>query len=214
MKMVCFSSQLGMGKDVASDYICPKLNERAKSGIWQRGAFANAVKEVYCSAFDVDRDFIEKWKRNPEPPPGMLMNIRKSLQFIGDGFRQIKGDIWIEIALRENGKQLVLSDSRYINEAKHAKIKGGINVVLYRPGFLNDDPNPSESQIKPIIEWCVRTQKEGPIVFTEDNLENAPVGIEHYEYYLINDGSIENLYSKLDRLLIPYVERKYSDSAM
>ena len=214
MKIVNFSSQLCMGKDVASDYICPKLNERAKSGIWHRNAFANAVKEVYCGAFGVDRDFIEKWKRNPEPPPGMLMNVRKGLQFIGDGFRQIKGDIWIEIALREQTKQLVFSDSRYINEAKHVKNKGGINVVLYRPGFLNDDPNPSESQIKKIIEWCIWTQNEGPIVLTEDNTKNAPVGIEHYDYYLINDGSIENLYSKLDRLLIPYIELKYNDLAI
>lgn len=209
MKIISFSAQLGMGKDVASDYLCPKLG-----GNWQRGAFANAVKEVYCNAFNVDREFIEKWKRNPEAPPGMLMNVRKSLQFIGDGFRQIQGDIWIDLALRDESKQLVLSDSRYINEARHAKRKGGINVVLYRPGFLNDDLNPSESQIKPIIEWCIKTQKEGPIVFTEDNLADAPVGIEYYEYYLVNDGSLESLYSKLDRLLIPYVERKYFNSAM
>jgi len=209
MKIVSFSAQLGMGKDVAADYICPKLNE-LNMGHWERGAFANAVKNVYCDAFGVDRKFIEDWKRNPEPPPGMLMNVRKSLQFIGDGFRQIKGDIWIEVALRDESKQLVISDSRYINEARHAHNKGGINVVLYRPGYLNDDPNPSEAQIKPIIEWCVETQKEGPI----DHRFDGPQGIKFYDFFLINDGTLEDFYSKLDRLLIPYVQHKYSDSAM
>lgn len=211
MKIVSFSAQLGMGKDVAADYIHSKLNQNNKTGHWQRSAFANAVKDVYCNAFDVDRDFIEKWKRNPEPPPGMLMNVRKSLQFIGDGFRQMKGDIWIEIALRDESKQLVISDSRYINEARHAYNKCGINVVLYRPGFLNDDPNPSEAQIRPIIEWCMKTQNDGPIEFTEENMSYAPEGVKYYEYFLINDGTLEDFYSKIDRLLIPYVEHKYSN---
>jgi len=214
MKIVSFSAQLGMGKDVASDYLCAKLNDIGNSGLWVRSAFANAVKDVYCDAFDVDRDFIEQWKRNPEPPPGMLMNVRKSLQFIGDGFRQIKGDIWIEIALRDESKQMIISDSRYINEAKQAYRKNGLNVVLYRPGFLNDDPNPSEAQIRPIIEWCVKTQKEGPIVLTEENMSFAPEGYSFYEYFLINDGSLEDLYSKIDRLLIPYVQHKYTNSTV
>jgi hypothetical protein len=206
MKLVCFGSQLGMGKDVASDYICPKLND-LNLGVWERSAFANPVKKVYCDAFDVNRQFIEDWKRNPEPPPGMLMNVRKSLQFIGDGLRQIKGDIWIDIALRDESKQLVISDSRYINEAKCSSQKGGINVVLYRPGYLNNDPNPSESQIKPIIEWCIETQKEGPI----SNKENGPPGIAYYDFFLANDGTIQNFYSKIDELLVPYVKNKYSN---
>ena len=131
--------------------------------------------------------------------------MRKGLQFIGDGFRQIKGDIWIEIALRDESRQLVISDSRYINEARHSHDKGGINVVLYRPGYLNDDPNPSESQIKPIIEWCIETQKEGLI----DHSVSGPKGSEFYHYFLINDGTIDDFYSKIDRLLIPYIKSKY-----
>lgn len=209
MKLVCFSAQLGNGKDVAADYLCLKLND-LNLGKWERTAFADAVKNLYCNAFNVDRQFIEKWKRNPEPPPGMLKNVRQGLQFIGDGFRQIQGDIWIENALREETKQIILSDGRYINEGRHVHHKGGINLIVYRPGFLNDDPNPSESQIKPIVEWCIKTQKEGAI---NHNIENGPDGIEFYDYYLINDGTITDLYSKIDRMLIPYVQQKYSFAA-
>ncbi|MFZ5156257.1 hypothetical protein ACOY6P_24295, partial [Enterobacter hormaechei] len=81
----------------------------------------------------------------------------------------------------------VISDSRYINEAKAVKAKDGIMVVLYRPGFLNDDPNPSEAQIKPIVEFCANHLEEGPVPAYETLVlafgQNAvPEGMQHYDY--------------------------------
>lgn len=213
MQVIGVAAQLANGKDVLCDYLVQKLNE--KNSGWQRGAFANAVKETFEDAFGVSRQFIEDWKRNPEPPPGFKKNIRQSLQFIGDGFRQIKDGIWIEIALRDERKKLIISDSRYINEAKAVKEKGGVMVVLYRPGFLNDDPNPSESQIKPVVEWCANNLKEGPILYDElkrvepTTLVAVPETIQFYDYFLINEGSLQDLYDKVDRLLVPYIEEKY-----
>lgn len=206
MKIVGFASQLAMGKDTAADYLAQELNRVKTVGDWERGAFANAVKDTFCRAFNVDRDFLEKWKRIDEPPPGMLMNIRKSLQFVGDGFRKIVNDIWIDIALRDNSKQLVISDCRYINEAKHIREREGINVIIYRPGYFNNDENPSESQIKPIIEWCLKNQKEGEIVHNDPN---APEGSKYYDFFLINDKDICDLHFKIRDLLIPYIERVY-----
>jgi len=215
MQVIGVAAQLANGKDVLCDYLVQSLNKTDPG--WQRAAFANAVKETFEMAFGVDRQFIEDWKRNPEPPPGYLKNIRQSLQFIGDGFRQIKGDIWIEIALRDESKKLIISDSRYINEAKAVKAKGGVMVILYRPGFLNDDPNPSESQIRPVVEWCANNLKEGPIFY--DLLRQAkgyhgsavPDVIQFYDYFLVNDGSVQDLYDKVDRLLVPYIEEKYAN---
>lgn len=206
MRIVGFASQLAMGKDTAADYLCEELNRVKTSGCWERDAFAGAVKRTFCQSFNVDKDFVEKWKRIDEPPPNMKMNVRKALQFIGDGFRQIVPDIWIDIALRDSSRQLVISDCRYINEARHIRQREGINVILYRPGFLNDDPNPSESQIKPIIEWCVRTQKDGPIVHTHDK---GPDGSELYDFFLVNDKDIVDLHYKIRDILVPYIERSY-----
>lgn len=216
MKVIGCASQLCMGKDVLSDCLVWILNREyseSDSARWHRAAFANAVKDVFESSFDVDREFTEKWKRNPEPPPGMLQSVRKSLQFIGDGFRKIRDEIWIEIALRDESKKLVISDSRYINEARAIKDKGGFMVVLYRPGFLNDDPNPSEAQIKPIVEFCATYLKEG-LIPSYDKLislygEKVPEEMKHYDYYLINDGTLDNLYSKVEALLVPIIEEKY-----
>lgn len=207
MKIVAFAGQLASGKDVASDYICKKLNDNSTSGFWERSAFAAAVKQVYMDAFGVDKEFIEIWKRKDELPEGMIMNVRKSLQFIGDGFRQIKPSIWIEIAIRNESKQLVISDARYINEAKAIRAKGGINIIIYRDGYLNDDPNPSESQIKPLVQYCLANFKDGPIVASE----KSPFGLEYYDFFLRNDGNINDLYKKIDEILIPFVESKYNE---
>lgn len=205
MKIVAFAGQLCSGKDVASDFICESLNNNKNSGHWSRSAFAAAVKQVYMNYFDVDKNFIEEWKRKDEIPQGMLMNVRKGLQFIGDGFRKIKPSIWIDVALANENKQIVLSDARYINEAKAIRAKGGINVILYREGYLNDDPNPSESEIKPLVQYCIQNFKDGPVA----SISDSPYGLEFYDFFLKNDGSISDLYRKIDNLLVPYIESKY-----
>lgn len=207
MKAAWIFSQLGMGKDVLSDYLVTKLPG------WERGSFANAVKNVFCESFGVTREFVEEWKRRSEIPPGMLVPVRQGLQMIGDGFRKIKDDIWIEIALRDENKNLCGSDGRYMNEARAMRAKGGISVVLYRPGFYNDDPNPSEAQIKPIVEWCDNTQRDGPInLDIPISLANQfphPEGIEYFNFFLRNDGNLEDLYKKVDDLLVPFIKFRY-----
>lgn len=209
MKYIGIAGQLANGKDMVADHLVIKLNENRHrtEAKWKRNAFANAVKEVYERSFGVDREFVEKWKRIPDPPPGMLMNVRQGLQFVGDGFRKIKDEIWIEIALRED--MLILSDSRYINEAKAVNELGGIMVVVARSGFENDDPNPSESQIRPIAHFCAKYLKTGTIwkqVNELDLTDIVPEGLQYYDYFINNDGTLEELYDKVDNMLLPYVE--------
>lgn len=214
MKVIGIASQLAMGKDVLADYLVQKLNE---NGSWNRAAFARTVKDIFCSSFGVTHEFIEEWKRNPEPPPGFLQNVRKSLQFIGDGFRKIKDGIWIDIALRDESKNLIFSDSRYINEARAVRKKGGIMIVVYRPGFFNDDPNPSESQIRPVIEWCLETkQKDGPINFDVDLEAYQKTGlteeiVSNYDLFIANDGSVEDFHVKVDKFLVPWIRAKFGE---
>lgn len=210
MKVIAVAGQLCVGKDMLADHLKYRLNLSGAN--WTRAAFAEAVKKVFELGFGVSREFIEQWKRNPEAPEGFNKNIRQSLQFIGDGFRQIRDNIWIEIALRDKN-DLILSDSRYINEAKEVKQRGGICVVMNRPGYENDDPNPSEAQIKPIVNFCKKYLKEGPIPnFTELKYEFGdlcPDAIQYYDFFISNDGTLEELYNKIDKILIPFINEKY-----
>lgn len=206
VRFIALAGQMESAKDTVADFLVKRLNETG--GEWKRAAFANAVKNVFQESFGVTREFIEEWKRKPEPPPGMLMNVRKGLQFIGDGFRQIKQDIWIEIALRS--EKLIISDSRYINEARHVNEKSGVNVVLWRPGKENNDPNPSEAEIKPIVDWCVNTKQDGPLHWNYDmEIYPAPEGIIYYHYFMRNDGTVDDLYERIEKEFIPWLENRY-----
>lgn len=202
MKIILFNGQCRTAKDTSADFLAKKLNTYVFDN-WERSSFAGAVKDIFKNAFGVDNNFIEEWKVKSEIPFKFLKNIRQSLQFIGDGFRQIKQDVWIDIALRDETKNLILSDGRYLSEAQKVKEKGGLNVVLYRPNFLNDDPNPSESEIRPVMEWCFNNIRKDGII------TNPPDWMKNYDYFLINDGNIEDLYNKIDNLLIPWIVTKY-----
>lgn len=206
MKHIVFSGQLANGKDLIADMVQEILNSEITWDVskrsWHRTAFAGAVKDIYCNAFNVGREFIEKYKRQSEPPPGFLQTVRKSLQFIGDGFRQIQGDVWINIAFRDP-RNIILSDGRYINEARAAKKLGGVSILVWRPGFENDDPNLSEAQILPIVKWCLDTNQNGPITL---DTEIEPVeGVENYDFFFRNDVPLEELRDKVQNELIPFL---------
>lgn len=198
MSIICTTGQLANGKDEVCDHLVKLMPN------FSRGAFANAVKDTFCESFGVTRQFIEEWKRNPEPPPGFKINIRKGLQNIGDGFRQIIDDIWIQKAIKKDNQ--ILSDGRYWNEALAVCKKNGINILVYRPGYINDDPNPSESEIRPIVEWFRDNHSEGPINL--NNYYDFPNACQYYHYFLINDGDLNNLYRKVENQLFPYIKAK------
>lgn len=213
MKVIGVASQLAHGKDELANKLAERLNSEITYDYsvrhWQRIGFAHAVKQVYMDAFDVTWEFIEEWKRKDEIPPGFEMNVRKGLQFIGDGFRKIKSDIWIETAFRKE-RNVIISDCRYDNEVKTIKKYGGYNILMYRPGFLNNDPNPSESQIRPTLDWYISTKHEGPVpaILFED-AGTVPEAAFLYDYFLINNGTLEDLYKKIEVSLIPDIKRHY-----
>lgn len=159
--IIGIAGQLASGKDTVADHLADVLNKETNVK-FKRSAFAGAVKKVFKDTFGKDLGFIERWKRINSPPPGFAKNMREALQFIGDGFRQIKPDIWLEIAMRDKDPR-VISDARYLNEANAIKQEGGFNIMIWRPGHENNDPNLSEAQIKPLIDWCSKNLQTGPI---------------------------------------------------
>lgn len=194
MRLLACAGQLRQGKDVTADYLAKRLG-------WGRGSFASNVKRIFCETFDVDLDFIEKWKTVAEPPPGFKIPVRQSLQFIGDGFRGIKDEIWIDMLLRDRSQSLIISDVRYRNELFAVKEKNGHNILIYRPGFINDDPNDSESQIRNFVDYFLKDGKEGRL-----GSNRGDFGL--VDFFLINDGNLDQLYSKIEELILPCLASK------
>lgn len=216
IKIIGIAGQLNTGKDVFSNYLLEKLNEevykrfldnlaggesveenlwnccRSTDPLWTRIAFADGIKKLMADIFELDVDFIEIWKRKEEPPPDYLMTIRQALQFIGDGFRKIKSSVWIDLTLKYDTPKII-SDVRYINEFKAIKDKGGINILLYRPGFENYVNHPSESQLRYLIHSL------------GDMTDRKDVG-DLIDLIVINDGTLVDLYKKIDTVVIPYIK--------
>jgi hypothetical protein len=201
------AGQLRNGKDEIADYLQLKLDGH-------RTAFATGVKTVFCEAFGKDLDWVEKWKVIDEPPPGFNMNVRKILQMIGDGFRKAQDSIWVDRCFADftflfgesfNPCPIIISDTRYVNELKRVREAGGINILVYRPGYLNNDPNGSEAMIKPFVQYFLASGGFEGVVH-EGHLTAPP---ELIDVFIRNDGTLEDLYSKIDEIVLPYLEEKY-----
>lgn len=209
LPIVALHGQARAGKDFVGKMLLEILPEVTHSK-WIRRAFADPVKEIFCRGFGVDLAFIEKWKVIPEPPPGFKKPIRKALQFIGDGFREILENCWINMAISEGEYEagFVITDGRYPNEGKTVAEYGGTNVVIWRPGFENDDPNRSESEIMKIVKWCIQTKQDGPIQhnLTDEFMHvERPEGIENYHYFLKNFSEEDLIRDQVSRNLVPFI---------
>lgn len=205
MKIIGIFAQLAGGKDTVANHLVETLNGKKwpeDNRFWFRLGFADAVKKVFIESFGVTWDWIEEWKRKPEIPPGFDLTVRQGLQHIGDGFRKIQSDVWIRKAMQDHA---IISDGRYLNEAKMIKEQGGFNILLWRPGFENNDPNPSESQIKPYIDFAATQYGEGPMSDLPPIVPSPP-GFRDFDYFLINNGTIEDLYAKIDNKLMQYLQ--------
>ena len=195
-RVVCFSGQLANGKDMSADYLIAKLN--ALGSQWHRCAFGDAVKEVFMRAFGKSRAWVEEWKRKDIAPPGFSRTVRQSLQFIGDGFRKIQPKIWVN-KLYDGNRQdnIVISDGRYNSEWDSVYERDGVSILVWRPGHENEIQHDSESQIMPHLEKLRESQQKTGVVAIED----VP-----FDFLLINDGTPEQLYYKIDTILIPYLQ--------
>jgi hypothetical protein len=195
---IAIAGQKQNGKDEAANAIVEEMGEG-----WKRIAFADQIKDTFCELYGVTREWIEEWKERKENPPNFNMTVRQALQLVGDDFRKIKDDVWIVKAFQNGGNEgSVGSDSRYLNELKTVRELGGINILIYRPGFLNDIDHPSEKQLRPILDWFIEHNiPEGKFqkskIFPLANL---------IDYFYINDGSLMEWISKMKKFANHYLK--------
>jgi hypothetical protein len=213
-RVIAISAQAQMGKDTVADRLCLKLNERNPDSSWKRAAFASNVKKVFCDTFGVDMAFVEEWKVKDEIPPGFEMTVRQALQFIGDGFRKIRPTIWLDLTFRDTTAK-VISDGRYVNEFSRVHEEEGLNILIGRPDKLNNDPNGSEAQIKPFVEWALNNLppekkfinlRGWDVPHAHLHKSPFPQGFEKFRIFIRNDGTKDDLYQLVDEQLVPFVE--------
>lgn len=214
-KTIGIGGQLAMGKDTVADYLSERLNTLCHIP-WKRNAFANKVKETFESAFGKDREWIEKWKRLEMAPPGFKKNVRQCLIGIGDGFRQMHPNIWIEQAFANQNNHQIISDCRYVNECNYIREQGGLCILLYRPGFMNSIQNASEQEYIPFIKKCLDSQSYnsgGSDLERWQPFEGevSPEMEIPFDFFLRNEGTLDELRKKIEDSVLPFIKRKWTD---
>ncbi len=200
--VIGLAGQAAAGKDTVANILIPLLNKIGKFS-FTRESFAGNVKKIFCQAFKVDLDFVEEWKRKENAPPGFLVPVRNGLQMIGDGFRQVKSDIWIDYVLNNPKSDLVISDVRYCNEAVAIRKMQGLNICILRPDKINNDQNDSEKIIGQVALHFDRMGYDGPVVYDE----TYPM----FDYFLKNDGDIPKLENRVVNQLLPWIIEKLKE---
>jgi len=178
---------IGSGKDTVSKRLEQKHGFR-------RDSFAKSLKDAVSAMFNWDREMLEgngddsrQWREQPDEfwskKFGKTVTPRWVLQHFGtEVMRQHMHDaIWIDSCLsRYDGKPTVISDTRFQNELKTIKENKG-QIILVKRGEL---PTRQEMQEKGAhkSEWDWMGW--------------------NFDHVIDNDGSKEDLYKKVDDLVV------------
>ena len=178
---------IGSGKDTVSKRLEQKHGFR-------RDSFAKSLKDAVSAMFNWDREMLEgngddsrQWREQPDEfwskKFGKTVTPRWVLQHFGtEVMRQHMHDaIWIDSCLsRYDGKPTVISDTRFQNELKTIKENKG-QIILVKRGEL-----PTREQM----------QEKGAHKSEWDWMG------WNFDHVIDNDGSKEDLYKKVDDLVV------------
>jgi hypothetical protein len=178
---------IGSGKGTVSDRLEQKHGFRKDS-------FAKSLKDAVSSMFNWDREMLEgktensrAWREAPDKfwseKFGKEVTPRWVLQHFGTEVMRenMHDNIWIDSCLmRYDGKPTVIADTRFQNELKMIQQFGG-KLILVKRGEL---PGKEEMQQKGAhkSEWDWMGWK--------------------FDYTIENDSSLDELYKKVDSLII------------
>ena len=165
--IIAFAGQAGAGKDTLADAV----QRLVPSAV--RYAFASSVKHLVRDYFDTTLPAIEVWKNRGDVPPGFAVPMRRALQIVGDGFREIDPSVWarrtVRIMREEKLTVAIVTDLRYTNEMAElqqlqretsAKL---LTVFVARPDQSRDDHAPSERQFARLTEaFAPRSRRRPP----------------------------------------------------
>ena len=196
---------IGSGKDTAADYLV-NFHE------FRRESFAATLKDAVAAVFGWDRDMLEgrtkqarEWREQVDPWWAERLGMpnltpRWVLQYWGTEVcrRAFHDDIWIaslENKLRTSRDDVVISDCRFPNEIAAIKKQGGSVIWIQRGTIphwysIATKANRGDTKAK---QWL---ENEGI-----HSSETAWAGTD-FDHVVSNDGSIEELYSKLKNLVL------------
>ena len=184
---------IGSGKDTVAERLV------AQHG-FRRDSFAKSLKDAVSTMFNWDRELLEgkteisrEWREQPDEywsdRFGKPVTPRWVLQYFGTEVMrgQMYDGIWIDSCLgRYKGENTVISDTRFPNEVDTIRKIGG-KIILVKRG---QDP-----------DWFT-SFVEGNIVPTGVHSSEYVWAKCEFDYTIDNNGTKDDLYQKIDNLVI------------
>ena len=135
-------------------------------------SFADKLKDVTCVLSGCTREQLEDYDfkegvfvpNHLKPYCGDVEfpTYRAFLQHFGsEVMRGINNNIWIDCTLSDCGKNAIISDCRFPNEAKAIKEQGGIIIRVEREGLQSNDTHSSETAMREIAPDYIIENKKG-----------------------------------------------------
>ena len=184
---------IGSGKDTVSERLATKHN-------FKKDSFAKSLKDAVSAMFNWNREMLEgrgessrHWREQPDKfwseKFGKPITPRWVLQHFGTEVMrgQMLDTIWVDSCLaRYKGEPTVISDTRFENEIKTIRQAGG-KIILVKRG---QDP-----------DWFT-SYVEGNIVPTGIHSSEYAWAKSEFDHVIQNDGTKDELYEKVDDLII------------
>jgi len=201
---------IGSGKDTIADYLTTFHG-------YKRISFAGTLKDACAAVFGWDRELLEgttkssrEWREQldiwwserlnmPELTPRWVLQ-QWGTEVCRNGFHN---DIWVasvENQLRKAKDNIVITDCRFANEVNAIKNAGGITMRVERgerPEWYDSAVNYNKGPDGNAL-WAVSKSKLDKLKIHAS--EYSSVGL-NYDYYIDNNGSIDNLHSQIEHLI-------------
>lgn len=149
--IVGLSGEKESGKDTVAAYLVKKYE-------FERKAFADPLKKSVATLFNIPFKDVDTLKNDRKakvtlstyPGYSVELSFRGFLQRFGtESHRGVFGeDFWLNHTLPVEGyypgRNIVITDVRFANEAERVRQLGGSVIRIYRSMVLTGDPHPSE----------------------------------------------------------------------
>lgn len=173
LPLIGITGRARSGKDTIGSYLL-------ETYAYHRVSFAEPLRRFVCNLIGIDRRALDFVKEDPVPWLGK--SPRQMLQTMGTewGRMLVNENIWVLVAMDEvrrvtqiTGRPSVITDVRFDNEADAIRQRGGRIIHVARPDAVAVAAHASE----------------------------AGVHKEHGDFTVINDGSLTDLYAKVDEIM-------------
>jgi len=182
-----------MGKDTVCDMM-------QTFGTFHKRSFGMQLKRLLSETFDISLDEIETFKTSKENHPKLDVHMRVALQNIGQTFRDINQNVWVDLALRNCPENTIFTDVRHTNEMDAILNQHGILILIGRSSHLNNDSHPSEKELYPAIKWFLENTVDNLVIVDSSSL-NIPPHLQKFKYFIRNDSTLSVLRNSVDILM-------------